>query len=141
MQKQSCCFPYSHVRARHFLWIYRFLKPNQFPIGQTSRNVAIDVILDIQDDVFLCTSNTTHTRRRYRKTQHKCRRYIEIRNTQHVRRRYTETQRTAHAQKIYRKTHPQESGQVVESEITGDMGGSLCMGGCLIELCVTALMP
>ena len=52
-------FPHSHLgspRARHHRWIYGFLKPTQFPIGQTSR---IDVILDVQDLTFLCITHNT----------------------------------------------------------------------------------
>ena len=128
MQKQSCCFPHSHVRARYLLWICRFLKAAQFPIGQTSRNVAVGVILDIQDYVFLCIKHNTHAQKIQKLT--------------------------THAQKIYgNTTHNTCTEDIQKDTPTRLRAGcrilnyrwygriTVYMGGCLIELCVTVLMP
>ena len=66
-----------HLRAHHLRWIYGFLKPTQFTIGQTSRIYPG------------CT--------RFAFSLHH--------NTQHIRRRYTETHNTdANVLKMYRNT-------------------------------------
>ena len=46
MQKWACCFSASSCACTQSQWTHKFWKQTQFPIGQASRNVAIDVILD-----------------------------------------------------------------------------------------------
>ena len=119
MQKQSCCvsaFPCA-CSARNLLWIYRFLKPTQFPIGQTSRNVAIDVILDLQDQVFICITHNTHAdvEKMYGNTC--AEEYTELhrsiyRNTQKNRQKHTEESIQTHSHKTMGRL-PNQKLQVI----------------------------
>ena len=121
-----------HVRAAaRLLWISRFLKPTQFPIGQTSRNVAVDVILGTRL-VFLCATKNTrgHTEKIQKHTdnstptKHK-------QQTQQIRKCIEETQK-----------RPQLWGRLPNQKLQVIWAAAACVwvDTCIVVCCVQCLV-
>ena len=107
-------FPHPHLRAHHLRWIYGFLKPTQFTIGQTSR-----IYPGCTRFVFFSAAqHTTHASKIYRNTQHRRRCVEDIQK---------------HKTRAGTETHDQ--GRLPNQKLQMTWGRlTVYMGGCPIDL-------